>query len=220
MWAARRSEKTGEKTAERDGAVLDWSVSRKRQIQKDFVEPDVTALLVAWTEGDRGALDRLMPLVHAELRRIARNRLRGERQGHTLQPTALVNEAYLKLVDLTRMRWQNRAQFFAIAARLMRTVLVDSARGKRAAKRGGTVLRITFDEARTPVGRLDHNLLALDEALDALAKEDPRKSQVVELRFFGGLSVEEIAEVLGVSTDTVTRDWKFAKVWLRRQIAN
>jgi RNA polymerase sigma factor (TIGR02999 family) len=182
-------------------------------------EPGVTELLIAWTEGDRGALDELMPLVHAELRRIARNRLRAERQGHTLQPTALVNEAYLRLVDLTRMHWQNRAQFFAIAARLMRTTLVDAARGKHAAKRGASALRVTFDEARTPLARQDHNLLALDDALDVLAREDPRKCQVVELRFFGGLSNEEVAEVLGVSTDTVIRDWKFAKAWLRQQLA-
>ena len=124
-----------------------------------------------------------------------------------------------RLVDLTRMQWQNRAQFFAIAARLMRTVLVDAARGKRAAKRGGSALRVTFDEARTPLAHQDHNLLALDDALDALAREDPRKCQVVELRFFGGLSNEEVAEVLAVSTDTVTRDWKFAKAWLRQQLA-
>ena len=180
----------------------------------------VTELLLAWTEGDRAALDRLMPLVHAELRRIARNRLRAERRGHTLQPTALVNEAYLRLVDLTRMHWRNRAQFFAIAARLMRTVLVDAARGAAAAKRGGGALRVTFDEARTPLPRHDHHLLALDEALEALAKQDPRKSQVVELRFFGGLSVEEAAAVLGISADTVTRDWKFAKVWLRQQLGD
>jgi RNA polymerase sigma-70 factor (ECF subfamily) len=181
-------------------------------------EPGATELLIAWTGGDRSALDRLMPLVHAELRRIARNRLRAERQGHTLQPTALVNEAYLKLVDLTRMQWQNRAQFFAIAARLMRTVLVDAARGKRAAKRGGSALRVTFDEARAPVARHDHSIVDLDDALNDLAKKDGRKSRVVELRFFGGLSNEEVAEVLGISTDTVTRDWQFAKVWLRQQL--
>ena len=182
-------------------------------------EPGVTELLIAWTGGDRAALDRLMPLVHAELRRIARRRLGAERQGHTLQPTALVNEAYLRLVDLTRMKWQNRAQFFAIAARLMRAVLIDAARARGAAKRGGSLLRVTFDEARTPFAHHDHNLIALDDALEALAKEDPRKSQVVELRFFGGLSNEDVAEVLGVSTDTVTRDWKFAKAWLRQQVA-
>jgi RNA polymerase sigma factor (TIGR02999 family) len=182
------------------------------------VEPDVTALLLAWTAGDHGALERLIPVVHTELRRIARNRIRAERQGHTLQPTALVNEAYIRLVDLNRLRWQNRAQFFAIAARLMRAVLVDAARRKRAAKRGGSVWRVTFDEARTPFAREGHNLVALDEALNTLATEDPRKSQVVELRFFGGLTNEEVAHVLSISTDTVTRDWKFAKAWLREQL--
>jgi RNA polymerase sigma factor (TIGR02999 family) len=178
----------------------------------------VTDLLLAWREGDRAALDRLMPLVHGELRRIAQNRLRGERPNHTLQPTALVNEAYLRLVDLTRVRWQNRAQFFAVAARLMRRVLVDAARGKHAGKRGGGALRVTFDEALVPSHQGDHDLIALDDAMQELAEEDPRKCQVVELRFFGGLSVEETAIALGVSSDTVARDWKFAKAWLRGQL--
>jgi RNA polymerase sigma factor (TIGR02999 family) len=182
-----------------------------------MAERDVTALLIAWTGGDTGALERLVPLVHTELRRIARNRLRAERQGHTLQPTALVNEAYIRLVDLDRMHWQNRAQFFAIAARVMRTVLVDSARAARAAKRGGGAVRVTFDEDLVPAAP-DHEILALDEALDALARVDARKGQVVELRYFGGLSVEEVAEVLRISTDTVTRDWKFAKAWLRNYL--
>jgi RNA polymerase sigma factor (TIGR02999 family) len=181
-------------------------------------DPRVTDLLVAWRDGERAALDQLMPLVHAELRRIAQNRLRSERAHHTLQPTALVNEAYLRLVDLTRMRWQNRAQFFAIAARLMRQVLVDAAREQQAAKRGGGALRVTFDEAVMPSAPGGHDLLALDDALQALANEDPRKSQVVELRFFSGLSVEETASALNISTDTVARDWKFAKAWLRAQL--
>jgi RNA polymerase sigma factor (TIGR02999 family) len=181
-------------------------------------DPQVTDLLVAWREGDRAALDRLVPLVHAELRRIAQNRLRGERPNHTLQPTALVNEAYLRLVDLTRVQWQNRAQFFAVAARLMRRVLVDAARELHAAKRGGGALRVTFDEALAVARGADHDLMVLDEALQALANEDPRKSQVIELRFFGGLSVEETASALGMSSDSVTRDWKFAKAWLRRQL--
>jgi len=181
-------------------------------------DPHVTDLLVAWREGDRAALDRLMPLVHAELRRIAQNRLKGERPNHTLQPTALVNEAYLRLVDLKRAQWQNRAQFFAIAARLMRRVLVDAARELHAAKRGGGAVRVTFDEVLAAPGRGDHDLTALDDALQALAERDPRKSQVVELRFFGGLSVEETALALGVSSDTVARDWKFAKSWLRGQL--
>jgi RNA polymerase sigma-70 factor (ECF subfamily) len=160
-----------------------------------------------------------LPLVQAELHRIAQNRLKAERLGHTLQPTALVNEAYLRLVDLTQMHWQNRAQFFAVAARIMRVVLVDAARAAHAAKRGGGALRVTFDEALTPTGN-NQPLLALDEALNALAKRDPRKSQVVEMRFFGGLRVEEIASVLGVSSDTVTRDWNFAKAWLRHELGD
>jgi len=180
--------------------------------------PRVTDLLVAWRDGDRAALDQLMPLVHAELRRVAQNRLRGERANHTLQPTALVNEAYIRLVDLTRVQWQNRAPFFAVAARLMRRVLVDVAREQHAARRGGGALRVTFDEALFPSGPGDHDFMALDDALQALAQEDPRKSQVVEMRFFGGLSVEETASALGVSTDTVARDWKFAKAWLRAQL--
>lgn len=178
----------------------------------------MTDLLLAWRDGDRAALDRLIPLVHDELRRIAQNRLRGERPNHTLQPTALVNEAYLRLVDLTRVRWQNRAQFFAVAARLMRRVLVDAAREKHAGKRGGGALRVTFDEALVPSDQGDHDLIALDDAMQALLEEDPRKCQVVELRFFGGLSVEETASALGVSSDTVARDWKFAKAWLRGQL--
>ena len=190
-------------------APVDWGA---------VTDPHVTDLLVAWRDGDRAALDRLMPLVHAELRRIAQNRLKGERPNHTLQPTALVNEAYLRLVDLTRAQWQNRAQFFAIAARLMRRVLVDAARELHAAKRGGGAVRVTFDENLAASGRRDHDLMALDDALQALADKDPRKSQVVELRSFGGLSVEETASALGVSSDTVARDWKFAKSWLRGQL--
>lgn len=183
-----------------------------------MAEPPVTELLLAWGRGERAALDRLIPLVEAELRRIARNRLRAERPDHTLQPTALVNEAYVRLLDLTRIRWQNRAQFFAIAARVMRSILVDSARAKRAAKRGGSALRVTFDELKTPRGSQDYDFVALDDALTALASHDERKSRVVELRFFGGLSNAEIAEVLDVSSDTVTRDWQFAKVWLRNEL--
>lgn len=182
--------------------------------------PQMTDLLIAWRGGDRAAFDQLVPLVHAELRNIARNRLRGERANHTLQPTALVNEAYLRLAGLTHLQWQNRAQFFAVAARLMRMVLVDAARDAQAAKRGGGSIRVTFDEALIPGRGADHNIIALDDAMRALALEDQRKARVVELRFFGGLSVEETAEVLGVSEDTVTRDWKFAKAWLRAQLEN
>ena len=178
---------------------------------------DVTGLLAAWGKGDQGALDRLLPLVYAELRRIARNRLRHERSDHTLQPTALVNEAYLRLVGIKRIAWQNRAQFFAICAQLMRQVLVDAARAHRGAKRGGGSVRVTFDEALVPVESAPADVIALDDALQALARVDERKSRVVELRFFGGLDGEETT-VLGVSTDTVSRDWKFAKTWLYREL--
>jgi RNA polymerase sigma-70 factor (ECF subfamily) len=181
-------------------------------------DTQVTALLIAWRDGDRSALDRLVPMVDGELRRIAKKRLSHERADHTLQPTALVNEAYLRLMGLTHFDWRNRAQFFAIAARLMRRVLVDAARERRAAKRGGDAVRVTFDEALVPAGAAHPDVIALDDALQALAVEDPRKSQVVELRFFAGLSVEETAGTLGVSTDTVNRDWKFAKSWLRVQL--
>jgi RNA polymerase sigma factor (TIGR02999 family) len=173
---------------------------------------------MAWRDGDRSALDRLVPIVQGELRRIAHNRLSRERPDHTLQPTALVNEAYLRLIGLPHIDWRNRAQFFAIAARLMRRVLVDAARERRAAKRGGNALRVTFDEALMPAGAAQPDVIALDDALEALAVEDPRKSQVVELRFFAGLSVDETAGTLGVSSDTVNRDWKFAKAWLRVQL--
>ncbi len=178
----------------------------------------VTELLLAWGEGDHAALEQLIPLVHAELRRIARRYMAGERRGHTLQPTALVNEVYLRLVDLERVRWQNRAHFLAVAARLMRRVLIDFARSRGYQKRGGDVERVAFDEALlVDVGR-GHDLLALDEALDELARVDSRKSQIVVMRFFGGLSVEEVATVLNVSAATVTRDWKLAKSWLLRQL--
>ena len=178
----------------------------------------VTELLLAWGEGDHAALEQLIPLVHAELRRIARRYMAGERRGHTLQPTALVNEVYLRLVDLERVRWQNRAHFLAVAARLMRRVLIDFARSRGYQKRGGDVERVAFDEALlVDVGR-GHDLLALDEALDELARVDSRKSQIVVMRFFGGLSVEEVATVLNVSAATVTRDWKLAKSWLLREL--
>jgi RNA polymerase sigma-70 factor, ECF subfamily len=184
------------------------------------IEPpsDVTALLVAWNAGDQSALDRLVPLVYAELRRVAHNRLRLERPGQTLQPTALVNEAYVRLVRIKRMKWQNRAHFFAMCGRLMRQILVDAARARQFAKRGGGGVRVTFNEGRLPSTVVCPDVVALDDALTALEELDPRKSQVVELRFFAGLSVEETASVLGVSTDTVTRDWKFAKTWLYQEL--
>jgi RNA polymerase sigma factor (TIGR02999 family) len=179
---------------------------------------DVTDLLLAWRSGDREALNRLMPRVHKELRQIARRHMAGERAGHSLQPTALVNEAYLRLIDLERVQWQNRAHFFAMASRTMRRVLVDIARSKGYQKRGGGARRITLIESRAAAKQPEYDLIALDDALRALEAKDARKCQVVEMRFFGGLTVEETAEALGVSGDTVLRDWQFSKDWLACQI--
>jgi RNA polymerase sigma factor (TIGR02999 family) len=180
---------------------------------------EVTELLLAWSAGDGSALEALAPLVYQELRQVARRYMRGERAEHTLQATALVNEAYLKLVDINRMQWQNRAHFFAIAARLMRRILVDAARARQAKKRSAGGRPIVFDEALlvTEPGR---DLIALNDALDGLTRIDPRKSRVVELRYFGGLSVKETAEALHVSPETVMRDWKVAKAWLLREIVS
>jgi RNA polymerase sigma factor (TIGR02999 family) len=173
---------------------------------------------VAWSEGDEAALAVLMPIVHNELRRLARRYMAGERPGQTLQATALVNEAFLRLVEVKRVKWQNRAHFFAMAARLMRRILVDVARAKRYQKRGGDARKISLDEALLVGGDPGRDLVALDDALTALATVDARKSQVVELRFFGGLTVAETAEVLKVSPDTVMRDWSLAKAWLHREV--
>jgi RNA polymerase sigma factor (TIGR02999 family) len=172
---------------------------------------------MAWGQGDSNALDQLVPLVHQELHRIARACMRGERAGHSLQATALVNEAYVRLVDAQHVDWQNRAHFLAMSARLMRRILVDFARARQYQKRGGGVQKITLDEALVVIepGR---DLVALDDALEALAKVDERKVRVVEMRFFGGLSVEETAAVLKVSPDTVMRDWRLAKAWLLREL--
>jgi RNA polymerase sigma factor (TIGR02999 family) len=175
-------------------------------------------LLRAWTAGDEGALEALIPLVYAELRRLARLHMRAERHRLTLQPTALVNEAYLRLVNVRQIRWQDRAHFFAVSARVMRRVLVDMARTRASLKRAGGVPRVSFDENRHFSDEWSVNLVALDEALAALAERDVRKSQVIELRFFGGLSVEETAEALGISERTVMRDWRLARAWLTRQI--
>jgi RNA polymerase sigma factor (TIGR02999 family) len=178
----------------------------------------MTQLLVAWSNGDEAALDELAPLVYDELRRMARRQMNREREGHTLQTTALVNEAYLRLVDQRDVRWQNRAHFFAIAARMMRRILIDHARSLRYEKRGGGAHKVSLEEAAELSGARAAELVALDEALNALAELDARKSRVVELRFFGGLSVEETAEVLSVSPETVTRDWRRAKAWLHREM--
>ena len=180
---------------------------------------NVTKLLIAWSDGNKQALDLLMPIVFDELRRQAAGYLRRERAGHTLQTTALVNEAYLRLVDQEHVRWQNRAHFFGIAAQLMRRILVDHARAKHRAKRGGADLRVTLDEATAVARDREVDLVSLDEALDRLAKIDPQQSRVVELRFFGGLNVEETAEVLRISPATVKRDWSVAKAWLYREIS-
>ena len=178
----------------------------------------VTELLLAWGDGDHAALEQLIPLVHAELRRIAARYMARERFGHTLQPTALVNELYLKLVDVERVRWQNRAHFMAVAARLMRRILVDFARSRRYRKRGGNIEHIRFDEGTViDIGR-GHDILALDDALDELARVDVRQCQIVVMRFFGGLSIEEVANVLNISAATVMRDWKLAKSWLLREL--
>jgi RNA polymerase sigma factor (TIGR02999 family) len=177
-----------------------------------------TALLLAWRAGDESALDKLIPLVHAELRQIAGRMMGRERQGHTLQPTALVNEVFLRLVDVRRVQWQNRAHFLAMAARLMRRVLVEAARSRDSQKRGGKVVRIDVEPADIGAAGPRPDLVALHDALDALATLDARKSQVVELRYFGGLSVQETAEVLQVSPETIMRDWKFAKLWLLREL--
>ncbi|MEO8484156.1 MAG: ECF-type sigma factor [Acidobacteriota bacterium] len=178
----------------------------------------VTELLLAWRAGDEQALDGLVPLVYEELRRIARRHLRREQPGHTLAPTALVNEAYLRLIDAQQVKWQDRLHFFAVASRIMRRVLVDAARAKRANKRGGSARRVTFDDRLAVSTERALDLVALDDALLALAAADPRKARVVELRVFCGLSVQEIASVIGVSTDTVTRDWKFVTSWLKREL--
>jgi RNA polymerase sigma factor (TIGR02999 family) len=181
--------------------------------------PDVTALLLDWRDGDRDAPAKLMPLVYDELRRMARAHLRRERPDHTLQPTALVNEVYLRLVDQQCVSWHNRAQFFGLAAQLMRHVLVDYARSRASVKRGGLVHKLSLDEASMAPEEIAVELVALDEALVRLAEIDERKSRVVEMRFFGGLSVEETAEALGVSDKTVMRDWRIAKLWLYRELS-
>ncbi len=179
---------------------------------------EVTQLLVDWSDGNREALDELMPLVYEELHRLAHQCMGRERAGHTLQSSALVNEAYLRLVDLRRVRWQNRAHFFAIAAQLMRRILVDYARSRHYRKRGGGALQVSLGEAAMESPERAADVVALDDALQGLEAIDPRKSRIVELRFFGGLSIEETAEVLGVSPGTVMRDWTLAKAWLYQAV--
>jgi len=179
---------------------------------------EITRLLTAWTDGDQSALEKLVPLVESELHRLAHHYMGRERPGHTLQTSALVNEAYIRLIDWKNVRWQNRAHFFAVSAQLMRRILVDFARERNYLKRGGGALQVSLAEAESlPLERND-DLVALDEALAKLSQFDDRKARVVELRFFGGLSVKEVAEVLKVSEETVMRDWRLAKVWLLREL--
>jgi len=185
------------------------------------MEPDagrVTRLLVAWQQGDDAALNQLTPLIYDHLHRLARHYIASERPGHTLQPTALVNEAYLRLVDLDRLDWRNRAQFYSIAAQTMRRILVDVARARGNRKRGGDAVRIPLEEGMAVPGQLDPSVIALNDAINELAKFDARKAKVVELRFFGGLEEKEIAELLQISTDTVQRDWKSARAWLLSEL--
>jgi RNA polymerase sigma factor (TIGR02999 family) len=181
-------------------------------------QQEVTQLLQAWRGGERAALDRLMPLVQAELHRLAHIYMARERPGHTLQTSALVNEAYLRLIDIKKVDWQDRSHFFAISANVMRQVLMQHARARSAGKRGGGVARIELDEARVAVPESDESLLALDDALNRLAEVDPREAKVVEMRFFGGLSEPETAQVLGISERTVRRDWDHAKAWLYQEL--
>jgi RNA polymerase sigma factor (TIGR02999 family) len=178
---------------------------------------EMTQLLAAWSDGDRSAFDKLAPLVCAELHHLARRYMRRERPNHTLQTTALVNEAYVRLIDQRDVRWQNRAHFFAIAAQMMRRILIDHARKHVSAKGGGTG-KLSLEEVAVLSDERAAELVALDEALESLAKIDERKSKIVEMRFFGGLSVEEIAHIIGVSPDTITREWRRAKAWLHREI--
>jgi RNA polymerase sigma-70 factor, ECF subfamily len=181
---------------------------------------DVTRLLVDWSNGDQAALDKLLPLVNDELRRLARRYMRRESPGHTLQTSALINEAFLRLIDQQRVRWQNRAHFFGVAAQLMRRVLIDHARSHRYAKRGGGALKVSLDEAAAVTEARAAELLAVDEALEKLTKMDARKGRIVELRFFGGLTEVETAEVIGVSLPTAQREWRAAKAWLRRMLTD
>jgi RNA polymerase sigma factor (TIGR02999 family) len=179
--------------------------------------PPVTALLQAWGQGDQQALERLLPLVYDELHRRAQNYWAHERRGQTLQATALVHEVFLRLVKVEGVRWQDRAHFFAVSAQIMRRILVDAARARRAEKRGGQEWRVTLDDGIGAIHR-EAELIRLDDALSALAKVDPRKTRVIELRFFGGLNVEETAEVLAISPQSVLRDWKLGKAWLTREM--
>jgi RNA polymerase sigma factor (TIGR02999 family) len=191
-----------------------------REAQTAVVESaEVTGLLKAWSTGDPAALERLASVVYQELRRMARRYMKNERPGNTLQTTALVNEVYLRLVDVKNVGWQHRAQFFAISAQMMRRVLVDAARARGSRKRGGGAVKVNIDETAVMTPEPDASIMALDEALEAFSRVAPRQAKVVELRYFGGLSEEEIVEVLKISPRTVRRDWDFAKAWLMRELS-
>jgi RNA polymerase sigma-70 factor, ECF subfamily len=192
-------------------------ITRHKDEVKTPPSGEVSGLLRAWSNGDQSALERLTPIVYDELHRLARRYMKRERSGHSLQTTALVNEAYMRLVDYKRMQWQNRTHFFAVAAQLMRRILVEHAR-RHNLKRGGGVQHVCLEEAAVVGGDEDADLMALDDAINALERIDPRKAQVVEMRFFGGLSVEETAAALKVSPLTVKRDWRAAKAWLYREL--
>jgi RNA polymerase sigma factor (TIGR02999 family) len=185
----------------------------------EFPSAEITGLLLDWGKGDKAALDRVIPLVYQELRRLAHRQMRRERAGDTLQTTALINEAYLRLVDYTRVRPRDRAHFFAIAAQAMRRILIERARSRRASKRGSGAQQVSLEEAVELSNQRAADLVALDEALTNLAVIDPRKAQIVELKYFGGMTIEETAEVLEVSTPTVERDWHMAKIWLHREVS-
>jgi RNA polymerase sigma factor (TIGR02999 family) len=181
---------------------------------------EITQLLMKWSQGDKSALDQLVPLVYPELRRLAKRHMNRENPGHTLQTSALINEAYLKLVDQQNVEWQNRAHFFAVAAQLMRHILVDHARTRNYAKRGGGAPKVPLDEAAALTEQRAAELIALDDALRDLATLDERRSQIIELRFFGGLSLDETAEVINISPSTVQREWRAAKAWLHHTMTN
>ena len=204
--------------AENGGLFTHWQGSYPL-IEMNRPSAEVTQLLQQWSNGQEQALDRLLPQIHAELRKLAASYLRKERPSHTLQPTALVNEAFLKLVDQRAVKWQNRAHFFGIAAQAMRRILVDHARAHGAGKRGGGERRVSLDDAPAIAGTVDVDVLALDEALTRLATIDPQQSRVVELRFFGGLTMEETAEVMQISPATVGREWRMAKAWLFAELS-
>jgi len=187
-------------------------------MNKKTAPEEITQLLVAWGSGDKEALDKLMPFVYDELRRLAKNYMRNQRSDHTLQTTALVNEAYMRLIDSNKVRWQNRSHFFAISAQLMRRILVDSARARNANKRGGGDPKITFSEELPVSIEKESELIALDTALENLAKLNERQAQIVEMRYFGGMNEKEIGEALDVSTRTIRRDWSVARAWLFREL--